>query len=112
MEVPTLSNYARYSMLAWVGAGVLFILAVCLTALTGMHNEKTKMARVALLESLSLSSLAITSECDSARNPLEGVCSSAGDIPGGYPYHSSCDVVNPPEILKQSTFSIVKRKKM
>ena len=98
--------YGFYSFVLWLAGGILFFSSVFWVVMKGSRDVKTASASTALLESLAVSSLALTSECDSARSPLEGICNSAGDIPGGYPYHSSCDVVNPPKILKQQSFTI------
>jgi len=102
----SLEKYGFYSMLIWSITGLIFLLAMLAIVTKGSLDVDTILARRALLESLAISSLALTSECDSARNPLEGICNSASDIPGGYPYHSSCDIVNPSKIPQQQLFSL------
>ena len=106
MKIKSIESYNYYSSLVWILSCSVFVFAVSATVIKGSWDEKTTCARTALLESLAISSLAITSECDSARSPIEGFCSSARDIPGGYPYHSSCDIVSPSKILKQQSFTI------
>ena len=67
-------------------------------------NEAT--VRAALLQSLGLSSLAISADCTASRSLVEGVCGCLSDVPGGYCYHSSCDIVGAPKAQAAHVYSI------
>ncbi len=106
IKTPGMVPYGRYSAWVLLSALLFFTTAVFTANIGRYHNHRTIMAKSALLESLAISSLALSSECNSARNPLEGICNSAGDIPGGYPYHSTCDIVGTTEIPQQELFTL------
>ncbi len=60
---------------------------------------------------LGIASLALSDECSSARNPLEGICGSMSDIPGAYLYHTDCDLVDHSHFPPETRYRIgVKRK--
>jgi len=71
------------------------------------RNAFTIMAREAVLQTLGLSSLALSYECSATRNPvIEGVCPSMSDIPGSYLYHSDCDMISPPRFSKAEIYRL------
>jgi len=64
-------------------------------------------AREAVLQTMGISSLAISYECSTTRNPaIEGLCSSMSDIPGSYLYHSDCDIVSPPRFSQAEIYRL------
>lgn len=84
------------------------ILIVCLVVLFsilwvsigGRYKEDSikMVAGKAILQSLGASSLALSYECTATRSLTEGLCGCLSDVPGGYCYHSSCDIVVNPGI--------------
>lgn len=74
---------------------------------TGTRLETRALAaRIAILQSLGIDTLAIHSECDSTRAPADGVCACLTDIPGGYCYHTGCEVVGLPPVLEDEQYRI------
>ncbi|MFA5117444.1 MAG: hypothetical protein WC695_01170 [Candidatus Omnitrophota bacterium] len=53
-------------------------------------------SRQAELKALGVCSLSIPTRCVGTRGTLEGVYGVMMDIPGGYCYDRSCDIVAPP----------------
>ncbi len=73
------------------------------------HKSDTLVieAREAVLQTMGISSLAISYECSTTRNPaIEGLCSSMSDIPGSYLYHSDCDIVSPPRFSQAEIYRL------
>lgn len=63
-------------------------------------------ARRALLQSLGVASLAVTSECTLVRSLTEGLSGCLGDVPGGYCTYTSCDVVTLPDFQSDFAFQL------
>jgi hypothetical protein len=63
-------------------------------------------ARSALLQTLGISSLAVSSECTASRSLVEGLCGCLGDVPGGYCYHTSCDIVGAPQAQEEDLYAM------
>ena len=74
-------------------------------------NSKIFKARSAVVESLRISSLALSDECTSTRNPLEGLCGSMSDMPGAYLYHTDCDLMGPSLFPAETSYKIKVRRK-
>lgn len=88
-------------------------LACCLTLVMMLlvsnghrWQAQSNIARRAILQALGIDSLAIQSDCDSTRTPANGACACLTDIPGGYCYHSSCDVVGLPPVLEDDQYHL------
>ncbi len=90
------------------------LVVIMIASVSGVCNSQANVygARIALLQALGIDSLAIQSDCDSTRTPANGACACLTDIPGGYCYHSSCDVIGIPPVLEddQYYFSVVSDK--
>ena len=81
-----------------VGIGVLSLSVLVFTYASRRCytlNSDVIQARNAVVQVLGITSLALSDECSSTRNPLEGLCGSMSDIPGAYLYHTDCDLVEP-----------------
>jgi hypothetical protein len=63
-------------------------------------------ARAAIVRMLSVATIAHGSDCISTRNLLEGIYGCLGDVPGGYCYHSSCDVICAPDFPDEDVFTL------
>lgn len=96
---------------------VLFAMLVAIAALSvcaeqRQSNYEASVSTItAFLSVVSASSLACSSDCTSTRNVLEGVYGCLSDIPGGYCFHSSCDVISLPEVSDVEVFQITVAKK-
>jgi hypothetical protein len=60
-----------------------------------ISTAKAVCARQAVVQTLGITSLALSFECSTTRNPLEGICGSMSDVPGAYLYHTDCDLIYP-----------------
>jgi hypothetical protein len=98
----TFSN--KYSLSICKGVWLLLVISgLLLITFTFVYTGRQKynadskgiQARNAIIRTLGIASLAISYECSSTRNPLEGLCGSMSDIPGAYLYHTDCDLVEP-----------------
>lgn len=90
-----------------LGSGAFLLLALLLTGFISLAMQtgasrgqysRDYLVKKDLLQFLRLDSLAIASECTAARCLTEGIFGCLGDMPGGYCYHSDCDLVGPPDI--------------
>ncbi|KPJ53917.1 hypothetical protein AMJ39_02705 [candidate division TA06 bacterium DG_24] len=72
----------------------------------GRLEAERLVARRALLQSLGVSSLAVTSECTLVRSLTEGLSGCLGDVPGGYCTYTSCDVVTLPDFETDFAFEL------
>ena len=83
-------------LLAAIGGLLLLISALAYASRQRYTaNSKAIQARDAVVQTLGITSLALSYECSATRNPLEGLCGSMSDIPGAYLYHTDCDLVDP-----------------
>ena len=71
---------------------------------SGREDKKAGISRI--VQVIGISSLALTTDCTATRSLVEGICGCLGDIPGGYCYHTACDVVANPGFLDQDLFRL------
>ena len=71
-----------------------------------LRTEEIEVRKV-YFQLLSISHLASCNDCVSTRNLLEGVYGCLSDMPGGYCYHSSCDVVLAPDFPENEILNLV-----
>lgn len=90
-----------------LGTGVFIALVLLVTGFIALsiqtaagrgRHSRDYLVKNEILQFLRLDSLAIASECTAARCLTEGIFGCLGDIPGGYCYHSDCDLVGPPDM--------------
>lgn len=70
-------------------------------SLYSLEKEKEKLA---VLSVLGIGELSLSSECVSI---LEGITSCLGEVPGGYCYHSDCDILEAPDFNVDNRFEMV-----
>ena len=82
------------------------ILVVCTFASHAVYTEGNPVmsARLAVLQTLGMSYLRLASEGTGFRDLTEGAYSCLGDVPGGYCYLQSCDIISFPRALQTSSF--------
>ncbi len=97
---------------AWGLISLIAGLSVLVLALSLVGNssydrdEQSRKGQDALLQVLGMARLAISADCTATVDITEGLCGCLGDVPGGYCYHTSCDLVDLPEVLRQDLVMI------
>jgi hypothetical protein len=75
-----------------------------------LHSRETIM-RVALVETLGGPGIPIIAQCCTSRNLTEGIYARRSDLPGGFCFHSDCDIVYAGDISneKNYTFQVIRK---
>jgi hypothetical protein len=75
-----------------------------------LHSRETIM-RVALVGTLGGPSIPVIAQCCTSRNLSEGIYARRSDLPGGFCFHSDCDVVYAGDITadKHYTLRVIRR---
>ncbi len=76
-----------------------------LVATDYLHSRDTQM-RMAVVRTLGGPAVPIIAQCCTSRNLTEGIYARRSDIPGGFCFHSDCDVVVNPGVLSEKIYSI------
>ena len=74
------------------------------------HSDDVQM-RMAVLKTLGGPAIPIIAQCCTSRNLSEGIYSRRSDIPGGFCFHSDCDVVAVPKSVCEKNYTIKEIKK-
>lgn len=74
--------------------------------LTNYHSSKNTQMRMALVETLGGPAIPIIAQCCTSRNLSEGIYARRSDLPGGFCFHSDCDVVVTPGISHEKIFTL------
>jgi hypothetical protein len=67
--------------------------------------EATK-AKILLSETLGSPFMALATDCTAPGKLVAGLAECLGDIPGGYCYHTSCDVIQAPCLTLDQPFKV------
>lgn len=59
-----------------------------------------------LFRVIAVTTLAVAEDCTSTRGVIEGIWGCLGDVPGGYCYHSSCDIQSNPCITPGESYGL------
>lgn len=95
-------------LLQWIcGLLLLFSIFAYTNRQKYISASKIIQARRVVVQALGITSLALSDECSSTRNPLEGLCGSMSDIPGSYLYHTDCDLVEPSFFPPESRYHLM-----
>lgn len=95
---------------------IILVLALLVSAETMIqrfsHREESaaSRAKTAIASSLGLATMSISPECSATGDMTEGICGCLGDLPGGYCYHTACDVVSLPAPVSDGMLQISIRK--
>ncbi len=95
---------------------IILLLALLVTSETAIHRfahreqSITFRAKTAIVSSLGLATMSISPECSATGDMTEGICGCLGDLPGGYCYHTACDVVSLPAPVSDGLLSLSIRK--
>ncbi len=98
----------------------IFILIVFFTGLylyndrftTNYQHSRATQMRMAVVGTLGGPAIPIIAQCCTSRNLSEGIYSRRSDIPGGFCFHSDCDVVAVPKSVceKKYRIKVIKKK--
>ena len=69
------------------------------------HSKATRM-RMAVVGALGGPAIPIIGQCCTSRNLFEGVYARRSDIPGGFCFHSDCDVTAVPKAVGEKNYTI------
>jgi hypothetical protein len=69
------------------------------------HSRDTQM-RMAVVGTLGGPAIPIIAQCGTSRNLAEGIYARRSDFPGGFCFHSDCDVVVTPGIISEKAYKI------
>jgi hypothetical protein len=88
-----------------------FILILSLAALFVLNASKkagfrATQAKLYLNETLGSPFMALATDCSAPGKLVAGLAECLGDIPGGYCYHTSCDVIQAPCLTLDKPFRV------
>jgi hypothetical protein len=69
------------------------------------YSRETK-TRMALVKSLGGPAIPIIAQCCTSRNLAEGIYARRSDLPGGFCFHSDCDVMVTPRIIAENIYTL------
>ena len=69
------------------------------------HSRDTQM-RMAIVKTLGGPAIPIIAQCCTSRNLAEGIYARRSDLPGGFCFHSDCDVVATPGVLSEKVYTL------
>lgn len=86
-------------------------LALSLAGLLALNKSqkadyRATKAKVLLSETLGSPFMALATDCTAPGKLVEGLAECLGDIPGGYCYHTSCDVIQAPCLTLDQPFKV------
>ena len=73
---------------------------------TNFQCSRNTQMRMAVVETLGGPAIPIIAQCCTSRNLAEGIYARRTDIPGGFCFHSDCDVVATPGVLSEKVYTI------
>ena len=88
---------------AVIAVGFIFVHGSVFYVNHSLYSLEKEKEKLALLSVLGIGDLSLSSECVSV---LEGITSCLGEIPGGYCYHSDCDILEAPDYNADNRFEM------
>ena len=79
---------------------------------TNFQRSRDTQMRMAVVATLGGPAVPIIAQCCTSRNLAEGIYARRADMPGGFCFHSDCDVVVTPGVLAERvyTLKVIKKK--
>ncbi len=74
------------------------------------RSHDTQM-RMSVIKTLGGPCIPIIAQCCTSRNISEGIYARRSDLPGGYCFHSDCDLINTRKLHKEKYYKISLSKK-
>ena len=113
-KAETMLQLLRETFLLRIVAAICILVALyvyndCITT-NYRHSDDTQM-RMAVLKTLGGPAIPIIAQCCTSRNLYEGIYSRRSDIPGGFCFHSDCDVVAVPGSVCEKNYTVAVIKK-
>ncbi|MDY6971454.1 MAG: hypothetical protein SV775_03895 [Thermodesulfobacteriota bacterium] len=78
---------------------------------TNCRRSRDTQMRMAVVGTLGGPAVPIIAQCCTSRNLAEGIYARRSDIPGGFCFHSDCDVVVTPGVLSEKVYTVKVGKK-
>jgi len=75
---------------------------------TDYQNSNDTQMRIAVVKTLGGPLIPIIAQCCTSRNLSEGLYARRSDIPGGFCFHSDCDIVYNKKLYNEKRFTIKK----
>jgi hypothetical protein len=75
---------------------------------TDYKNSNDTQMRMAVVKTLGGPCVPIIAQCCTSRNLSEGIYARRSDLPGGFCYHSDCDIVDIKKFYGEKRFTIRK----
>lgn len=100
----------KEGILTLVGLAIGVVIAMtAVYRVCTVHAEglKAAQAKVLLTETLGSPFMALAVDCTAPGKLVSGLSECLGDIPGGYCYHTGCDVVQAPCLATDQPFKVV-----
>lgn len=73
---------------------------------TNYKRSHDTQLRMAVVETVGGPCMPIIAQCCTSRNLSEGIYARRSDIPGGYCFHSDCDIVYTKKLFKEQYYTI------
>lgn len=70
-----------------------------------LKSRDTQM-RMAVVNTLGGPAIPIIAQCCTSRNLAEGIYARRSDMPGGFCFHSDCDVVVTPGVVSEKVYTL------
>jgi hypothetical protein len=79
---------------------------------TNYRQSRDTQMRMAVVNTLGGPAIPIIAQCCTSRNLAEGIYARRSDIPGGFCFHSDCDVVVTPGVVSEKVYKlkVIKKK--
>ena len=78
---------------------------------TNYQRSRDTQMRMAVVGTLGGPAIPIIAQCCTSRNLAEGIYARRSDLPGGFCFHSDCDVVVTPGVLSEKVYTLKVTKK-
>ena len=80
---------------------------------TDYHKSNDTQLRMAVIKTLGGPCIPVIAQCCTSRNITEGIYARRSDLPGGYCFHSDCDLIHTGTLYKENFYkiNIIKKEK-
>ena len=104
-----MGRFVREYFLLRIVAGVGFFAALYVynnVVTTGYQYSHDTQMRMSVIRTLGGPAIPIIAQCCTSRNLSEGIYARRSDIPGGFCFHSDCDVFAVPRSICEKSYTI------
>ncbi|MCD6224796.1 MAG: hypothetical protein J7K32_04615 [Deltaproteobacteria bacterium] len=75
---------------------------------TDYKKSQATQMRMVIVQTVGGPCMPIIAQCCTSRNLSEGIYARRSDMPGGFCFHSDCDIVNTKKLYSETTYTINK----